>query len=285
MTRVAFLPGNGGLPKLQITTEWSAAEIYVHGAHVTQFQKHGEPPLLFLSKQSRFQPDAPIRGGIPIIFPWFGKPVGRSGQHGFARNRSWTLQEITTPAPGTISARFRLPLDLELGDGRVVVDYLVTIGQTLTAELSVTNHSARTFDFENCLHTYFAVGDINTLRVVGLQGVDYLDSLEGHRRKTEASDAIHFTGEVDRTFINTRHRVDIHDPAWRRLIRVEKTGGASTVVWNPWIAKAKAMTDFGNEEYQSMVCVESGNVATNQIALPPEETATLTVQLSSEALS
>ncbi len=285
MTRVAFVTGNGGLPKLQITTEWSAAEIYLHGAHVTQFQKHGEPPLLFLSAQSRFQPDAPIRGGIPIIFPWFGKPVGRSGQHGFARNRSWALQEITTPEPGTIYARFRLPPAPELGEGRIVVDFLVSVGQTLTAELKVTNHSTDTFDFENCLHTYFAVGDISTLQVVGLQGVDYLDSLEGHQRKTEVNDAIRFTGEVDRTFINTRHRVEIHDPAWRRRIRVEKTGGVSTVVWNPWIAKAKAMTDFGNEEYQRMVCVESGNVATNQITLAPDEAATLTMKLSSEALA
>lgn len=283
MTRVAFCNGAGRLPKLQITTAWSTAELYFHGAHVTHFQKYDEPPLLFLSEQSRFEPDVPIRGGIPIIFPWFGKPAEKPGQHGFVRNRSWTLKEITTSDNGIIRAQLVLPPCPELGDREIAVEYAVTIGDTLSAELIVTNRSTRAYGFENCLHTYFAVGDINAIRVVGLQGVDYLDSLDGHQRNTEMPDAIRFACEVDRTYLNTSHAVDIHDAALRRVIRVEKTGSASTVVWNPWIAKAKAMPDFGNEEYQRMVCVESGNVAENQILLLPGETASLSVKLSSEA--
>jgi D-hexose-6-phosphate mutarotase len=31
---------------------------------------------------------------------------------------------------------------------------------------------------------------------------------------------------------------------------VAKSGSASTVVWNPWQAKAAAMADFGDDEYQ-----------------------------------
>lgn len=282
MTRVSFLTGRGGLPKMEITTAWSTAEIYLHGAHVTHFQNHVEPPLLFLSDQSRFEPGVPIRGGIPIIFPWFGKPADKPGQHGFVRNRSWTLKEIKTTDNGSIAARLTLPPGPELGDGEIPVEYTVTVGHTLSTELIVTNRSARAYVFENCLHTYFAVGDINAIKVVGLQGVDYLDSLDGHQRKTETTDAIRFVGEVDRTYVNTMHRVEIHDTALRRVIRVEKTGSTSTVVWNPWIAKAKAMTDFGNEDYQRMVCVESGNMAENQITLAPGETAALKLELSSE---
>src|ERR1044071_5235731 len=89
LPRVTQLEGRGDLPMLEIPTRWSTAEIYLHGAHVTHFKRHDEPPLLFLSQCSRFEPDAPIRGGIPIIFPWFGKPAGQPGQHGFARNRDW----------------------------------------------------------------------------------------------------------------------------------------------------------------------------------------------------
>jgi glucose-6-phosphate 1-epimerase len=282
MTRVAFCNGAGGLPKLHITTAWSTAELYFHGAHVTHFHKHDEPPLLFLSEQSRFEPGVPIRGGIPILFPWFGKPANKPGQHGFARNRSWTLKEITTSDNGIIIARLLLPPCPELGDGEIAVEYSITVSTTLSAELTVRNGSPRAFAFENCLHTYFAVGDISAIRVAGLQGVDYLDSLAGQQRKTETPAAIRFAGEVDRTYINTSHAVEIHDAAWRRVVRVEKIGSASTVVWNPWIAKAKAMPDFGNEEYQRMVCVESGNVVENQIMLPPGETAALSVKLSSE---
>jgi len=150
--------------------------------------------------------------------------------------------------------------------------------------LIVTNKSAQAFAFENCLHTYFAIGDIQALSVVGLQGVDYLDALDGHQRKTEPTDAIRFAGEVDRVYVNTPHPVEIRDPTLHRLIRMEKSGSASTVVWNPWIAKAKAMADFGNEEYQRMVCVESGNVAENQITLAPGGIASLQVKLSSEVM-
>jgi D-hexose-6-phosphate mutarotase len=60
--RVAFLDGRGDLPMLEVTTRWSSAEIYLHGAHVTHFKKKDEPPLLFLSQCSRFAEDHPCAG-------------------------------------------------------------------------------------------------------------------------------------------------------------------------------------------------------------------------------
>ena len=61
--RVTFAHSSGGLPKINITTGRSAAEIYLHGAHVTGFQKSGEPPLLFMSRLSQFVAGRAIRGG------------------------------------------------------------------------------------------------------------------------------------------------------------------------------------------------------------------------------
>lgn len=267
---------------LEITTPWSSAEIYLHGAQVTHFKKHDEPPLLFLSQCSRFAACQPIRGGIPIIFPWFGKPADKPAQHGFARVRDWELKEMAVSPDGTVTVRLRMP---ECGESpecpACAVDYLVTVSDTLTAELAVMNRSAREFTFENCLHTYFAVGDIGAVKVVGLKGVDYLDQVEAFARKTETNDAIRITSEVDRTYLDTPHTVEIHDAALRRTIRVEKEGSASTVVWNPWIENSKGMPDFGDEEYQQMICVESGNVATDKINLPPGQTSRLKVKLSS----
>lgn len=271
--------GRGGLPMVQIQTPWSTAEIYLHGASVTHFQLHGEPPLLFLSEQSRFEKDAPIRGGIPIIFPWFGKPEGRATQHGFVRIRTWELVEVSKQADGSMVVHLSLPISAELL--AVTVNYYVTVGKTLSAELVVTNFSDREFPCENCLHTYFTVGDINQTSVTGLQGVEYLDSVEGRIRKQEMADAIRFTREVDRVYLNTPHTTEIRDAALRRVIRVEKEGSLSTVVWNPWIAKAKAMADFGDSEYQRMVCVESGNCVTNSLKLAPGAESRLKINLSS----
>jgi len=284
--RVTFQEGQGDLPALEVATPWSQAEIYLHGAHVTQFRKHGEPPLLFLSQCSRFESGAPIRGGIPIIFPWFGKPADKPGQHGLVRNRDWELAEITSPTDGSVVVRLRLEVGPEApGSPECALEYVVTVGATLTAELMVVNKSAHKMVFENCLHTYFNVGDINAANVAGLSGVDYLNSLEARSRKTETADTIRFTGEVDRIYVNTPHAVAIRDDALRRLIRVEKEHSLSTVVWNPWVAKSKVMPDFGDDEYQRMVCVESGNVAVNELALLPGETSRLKVKVSSAALS
>jgi D-hexose-6-phosphate mutarotase len=284
--RVTFLDGRGDLPMIEITTPKSTAEIYFHGAHVTHFQKQGEPPLLFLSQCSNFADGQPIRGGIPIIFPWFGRPADKPGQHGFARIKDWELREFTSPADGSVTVRFRLR-DCSDAAGCVPcsVDYAVTVSDVLSAELIVTNKSAQEFAFENCLHTYFSVADINAVKVVGLKGVDYLDQPGGFTRHTEVEDAIRIASEVDRVYLDTPHTVEIRDESLRRVIRVEKEGSASTVVWNPWVAKAKAIQDFGDEEYTGMICVESGNVALNRLKLPAGKSARLKVRVSSAPLA
>jgi len=270
---------------LEITTPWSSAEIYLHGAQVTHFKKHDEAPLLFLSQCSCFAAGQPIRGGIPIIFPWFGKPAGQEVQHGFARVRDWELKEMAMAPDGTVSVRLHMPEWVEFPESPACrLEYRVTVNVALTVELVVMNHSGREFSFENCLHTYFTVGDIGAVSITGLKRVAYLDQLARLKRQTETRGAIRISSEVDRIYLDTPDTVEIRDSSLRRMIRVEKEGAASTVVWNPWIAKAKAMQDFGDEEYQQMVCVESGNVAANRVKLGPGQTSRLKVKLSSAAL-
>jgi glucose-6-phosphate 1-epimerase len=284
--RVAFLDGRGDLPMLEVTTPWSSAEIYLHGAHVTHFKKKDESPLLFLSQCSRFAPDQPIRGGIPVIFPWFGPREGL-GQHGFARVKQWDLKEFAPAADGSVSVRFRLPECPEAAAyPAFAVEYIVTVSQMLTLQLMVTNNSKdKEFLFENCLHTYLSVSDVTAASVTGLGGATYLDKVASFLEKTEGSEPVRIASEVDRIYLNTTAPVEVLDQRIGRRIRVEKSGSASTVLWNPWITKAQQLPDFGNDEYELMLCVESGNVADNSISLPPGATSTLTVKLSSETLT
>jgi D-hexose-6-phosphate mutarotase len=283
--RVSFMDGSGDLPMIEIKTEWSTAEIYLHGAHVTRFQKRDEPPLLFLSQVSRFDAGNPIRGGIPIILPWFGAREGKPA-HGFARTANWELKEICSSANGSISLRLRLPECTEAASfSPFTADYIVTVSETIELQLVITNASPdKELRFEECLHTYFSVGDIGGVSIVGLKGVSYEDKVENFARKIEANDVLTIASEVDRVYLDTTSAVEIQDRSLGRKIRVEKTGSASTVVWNPWIAKAQQMSDFGNEEYQKMVCVESGNVGKNKVTLPPRKSSTLTVKLSSAGI-
>jgi glucose-6-phosphate 1-epimerase len=281
--RVAFMDGRGELPMLEVITEWSTAGIYLHGAHVTHFKKKDEAPLLFLSQCSRFGPGEPIRGGIPVIFPWFGPREGLP-QHGFARLKTWELKEFAPAPDGSVSVRFCLPDCPEASAfPSFTAEYIVTVNASLTLQLVVTNASRdETFNFENCLHTYLEVGDIAGVSITGLKSVSYLDKVANFAQKIETEDAIRIASEVDRIYLNTTGPVEILDSQLGRKIRLEKHGSVSTVVWNPGVGKAQQMPDFGNEEYQRMLCVESGNVASNLIRLPPGESSTLTVKLSSE---
>jgi glucose-6-phosphate 1-epimerase len=283
--RVTFLDGQNELPMLEISTPWSTAELYLHGAHVTQFKKKDEPPMLFVSQCSRFAEGQPIRGGIPVIFPWFGPREGL-GQHGFARVKAWELKEFAPAPDGSVSVRLRLPDYPEASAfPAFTADYVVTVNQFLTLQLIVTNLSKDAeFTFENCLHTYFDVGDVTAVSLSGLKDLSYLDKVAGFVEKTETSDAVRIASEVDRIYLNTTGTVEILDPRLGRKILVEKQGSASTVVWNPWITKSRQMPDFGDEEYEKMICVESGNVAANSITLPPGGSSTLTVKLSSQTL-
>lgn len=284
--RVAFLDGQGELPMLEVTTALGAAEIYLQGAHITRFQKRHEPPLLFMSQCSRFTEGQPIRGGIPLIFPWFGAREGMS-QHGFARNKSWNLKEVLPLRDGAVSLRFQLPDCPEASTfPPFSAEYLVTVSDALELLLTVVNKSTdENLSFENCFHTYLEVSDVTAISVTGLKGLTYLDKVENFSRKTETDEAIRICSEVDRIYLDATGTVEVLDPRIGRRIRVEKQGSASTVVWNPWITKAQQMPDFGNDEYGQMVCVESGNVGPNGLMLKPGEATTLKVRLSSELLA
>ena len=280
---VTLAKGNGGLAKINISAREAVAEIYLHGAHVTGFQKNGEPPLLFLSRQSRFAADEAIRGGVPICFPWFGPREGGPA-HGFVRIQPWDLVGTSAAPDGAVMVRFQLPQTLMKPEWSALrTEFTATIADQLTMELVVTNASAdKTVEFENCLHTYLHVGDIGAVSITGLQGLPFDDFAAGAggARKLEKDPVLRITKETNRVYPNTAALVEIRDENLRRAIRVEKFNSNSTVVWNPWTTQ-KLPDDFDPAEHKKMVCVESGNVKQNNISLAPGAAAGLKVAISS----
>src|SRR5678815_5633056 len=93
---VEVVEGNGGLPKVRITSPEVEGEVYLHGAHVTSWKPAGGEEVLFLSSQSRWEQGCAIRGGVPICFPWFGGKGGdpTAPAHGFVRTTPWQLESI-----------------------------------------------------------------------------------------------------------------------------------------------------------------------------------------------
>jgi len=283
---VELTTGHGGLPLVKIRTPWSAAEICLHGAHVTHFQKNGEPPLLFVSAKSHFAAGEPIRGGVPICFPWFGPREGGPA-HGFARIVEWQLVKNSATPDGVVTLRFALPqIPGRDAWNNLRTEFIVTIAETLTMELTSANDSCdTTLAIENCLHTYFHVGDITQVSIAGLQGLPFDDFALGTTgaRKLENDAALRITKETNRVYPDATGAVEIRDENLKRIIRVEKSNSKSTVVWNPWTTQ-KLPDDFDPAEYRKMVCVESGNVKQNKISLNPGEPKSLKVILSSAPL-
>ena len=282
--RVAVSNGNGGLTKVVVTSKVSTAEIYLHGAHVVAFQKNGEPPLIFMSSKSRFAAGEAIRGGVPICFPWFGSHAAGGPSHGFARISEWELAETSETKDGMVTVRLRLPVaGLNPDWSGLRAEFVVTVTDTLTMELIATNNSAdQTLEIENCLHTYFQVGDIGAVSITGLQGASYVDNAgDGHGAlKTDGELVLRIARETNRLYQDIAGPVEISDENLKRTIRVEKFNSNSTVVWNPWTTQ-KMPDDFDPVEHARMVCVEAGNIKRNKIFLAPGKTDALKVTLSS----
>ncbi len=283
---VAEIVEADGLPAVRVRGMANGL-IYLHGSHVAAWHPSGAQEVLWMSAKSVFQPDKAIRGGVPICFPWFGPLAGVAGApaHGFARTRAWTLESIQQNSAGVTvvmkladdeATRAAWPHDF-------VLRHRVTFGAQLVMSLELTNTGNSAFKAEEALHTYFTVGDVRQVRVKGLAGAHYIDKVDGKKEKTQAGD-IDITGETDRVYFNTAATAVIEDPSLRRRISIAKEGSRDTVVWNPWIAKAKAMADFGDDEWPTMICVETCNVGANAVEVKPGATVVLTARIAVEAL-
>jgi D-hexose-6-phosphate mutarotase len=263
-----FESGPGALTVARIATPDADASIALHGGHVLSFQPRGEKPVLWVSGQSQYAGDKPIRGGIPLCWPWFGPHPTDPGKpaHGFARTSAWTVlgSEAAQLHLGlTDSERTRAlwphPFELEL---------IVSVGLALDVELVVRNPGTAAFRCTGALHSYFAVSDIARATIGGLEGAAYLDKVANYERFQQTG-AITIARETDRIYLDTSTECAIADAGWQRTIRVAKRGSRTTVVWNPWAARARELADFGDEEYHGMVCVETANAASDEITLSP----------------
>jgi glucose-6-phosphate 1-epimerase len=249
------------LESVVISTPEAEGEIFLQGAHVARWKPRGERPVLFLSSKSAFEPGKAIRGGVPIIFPWFGpRSDGLPGPaHGLARTALWERD----------GEAFRLKVE------PFQLRFMVKMGAALEMSLEVTNEGPAEARFEEALHTYLAVGDVRQVSVTGLEGVEYLDKMDGFKRKMQSAEPLRPTKATDSVYLNTTTACEVTDPVWRRRIVVAKTGSASTVIWNPWAG----MADLGPDEWPGMICVETANVGENAVILASGATHRMTAMI------
>ena len=93
-------------------------------------------------------------------------------------------------------------------------------------------------------------------------------------------DDVRIDQEVDRIYMDTTAVCTLVDEVSNRKVEISKKGSTSTVVWNPWVKKSIAMPDFGDEEYHTMICVETVNAGKDIIVLKKGESHTLEMEIT-----
>ena len=281
---IDLFTGKNGLQFIKIDNKSATAEISLMGGHIVSYTPSGERPVLWMSEKSMYQTGNPLRGGIPVCWPWFGE-ASETGlpAHGFARISEWSIKDVSLLADGT--TQVELVLDSEkstipMATWKFLLEMKITVGKTLEVALTMYNCTDIPRKVTSALHNYFSVSDIGNIQIHGLDGAAFLDKSKQEFYNGVQYGNISFSDAVTKVFCPTAATVEILDPAWDRNIIIEKTGSQSTVVWNPWIDKARKMPDFGDDEYRQMVCVETTNTMDDARLLLPGVPHTLSQTIS-----
>jgi len=258
-----------------------SASVALKGGHVMRWHPSGQAEVLWVSDVRPKSPDRPLRGGVPVCWPWFGPhPSGDAyPDHGFVRTRPWA---VVSSASDTQSTKLTLktettPADLALWPHRAEVTLRILASATLRLELTTRNTGPESFELTQALHSYFHVSDIAQIEVEGFDGLDYLDKMDDYARKRQ-SGPITIASEVDRIYLGHTGPAVIRDVALGRAIVITKSGSTSSVVWNPWEVLANRLGDLGADGYRRMLCVETANAGDDIVRLEPGAQHTLTAE-------
>ena len=274
-------------PVLEIKTEFCTARLALHGAHLTHWQPEQTPqPVLYTSPTAVYREGKAIRGGVPLCWPWFNAHPTQPEvhpSHGVARNRFWELESATLEGE---EARVTLTLPTDPAIAKHVpfpyqLKATFALGRSCTISLATTNLSDQNIPLGGALHTYLAVSNSHEARLQGLQNTPFLDTTsEPNPDLVESESQLAITREVDRIYYGTANPIRLVDEAWKRTITIAKENSLSTVIWNPGLEKATALSDLPDEGYLDFICVEATNARHDTRIIAPGKTHCLVTKLS-----
>jgi glucose-6-phosphate 1-epimerase len=245
-----------------------------------------------------------------VVFPQFGRPCEDMSQHGFARTSVWTIAELSSSL-SCCSLSLQLhstPDTLAQWPHAFQLQYTVVLSaQGLQCTLSATNTGDSPFDCHTLLHTYFRVPHISQVKIVGFQGLEYTDKLQGGAVSVSGEDeeAMEISSEVDRVYLSPTASAHSAPPPHppipdilitdahtaQTLVRVHKSASITLgrdgdemevptdcVLWNQWREGSLGMGDMDDDGWEHYVCVEPGTVS-ELVSVAPLATLSLTQRL------
>lgn len=288
----------GQLPVWRIRVGQAEALVACQGAHVLRYGFDGEPDIVWGNPEAVFEPGTPIRGGIPVCWPWFGDllknpaavqamctTTADAPAHGLARQVAWQAGGVEVDTD-RVRLDFHHRTSAETTPGwphATELTLSLSVGERLELTLSVRNLEDHPLVLSQALHTYFAVSDVREVGIEGLANADYYDCLDGWTRKRQNGEPT-ITAETDRVYVGLPARLAIRDPQWQRRLFVETRNSHSAVLWNPWIDKAARLSQFADDAWTGMLCIETARVMDDVLTVAPGASAEMAVSLWREAL-
>lgn len=276
------------LPCLQIQHPKFFAEICLQGAQLTQFVPANQSPYIWLSPKAEYLKGQGLRGGIPICWPWFGaldkNPENIKNQikpnnlaHGFVRTMDWQLTQYQESAHevNLVLSIGHNESTLKIWPFKFELSCHFKLSSCLEMELKTTNLDSSNMYFSQALHSYFPTNDIHQTRILGAEQQTYVDALDKWKKKKQAT-AISISEEVDRIYFG-HSEYKILTPSHLTSVN---SNSQSSVIWNPWIKKSRCLSQFPENAYQSMLCIESANALDDAVCLTPSTSHSLKLNIS-----
>lgn len=269
----------GSLTVTRVRTAACEVDVTDHGAQVLRWRPGTGPDVVWTSARATWERGKPIRGGVPVCFPWFGSRPGLPS-HGFARTTTWQAEEPVSDGD-TVRFRWRLEPDADTTTWwphAFRVELEVIAGRTLSHVIRVENGGARALACELALHGYFGVRDAARAVVEGLADAPATDKVTG--RSTVAPARLGCGGPLDLVAAPSGTRTTLVDPGWGRRVHIDRDGAPAVIVWNP--GPDRPLPDLPPEGWRSFVCVESGAIGPSPLQLAPGGARVITQQISVE---
>ena len=264
-----------GQPAVRIQSpDGAQATVLLHGGHLVSWIPAGGAEQLYLSPKAVAGPGQAVRGGVPVIFPQFEQkgPDTSLPRHGLARTRTWAVDASSV---GPDHAQLTLVLrDNEetraIWPHSFVLELTISInGRRLDMELHAHNTGETTWPFTAALHTYLSVSDLTLVRLQGLEGCHYFDSVAGGEAIEDHPEK-RFYGEFDRIYAAAPDMLLRDGP---KRLGITTLDMPDAVIWNPGPDKCAALKDMPAEGWQHMLCVEAALIE-EPVTLGPDESWT-----------
>ncbi len=261
---------DNGFEYIEIQNDATSAKIALQGAHIFEYKRSNEEPILWLSEVSSFESGVAIRGGVPICWPAFGMNNPDLPQHGFARTAMFQLISVEEKDKHSSEVLLRLTdtkESLKLWNHKFELDVKISVGETLEMELITRNLDTKEFKYTQALHSYFNISDISDVTIKGLKNKPRYNSLSDKTflQKTD----ITINEEFDSVFQKADEELILE--CKNRTISIKNEGSSSVIVWNPWIDKGSKMSGMKADAYREFVCIESANAFEDFRVLKPDE--------------